>query len=438
MLEEVTVLPYSNLLETISVYGNSVSGSVVQALTASQWIGLFYLAGVLFFAVRFVVRMTQIQLIIQKGNKVRSNGVQYIVVKRNVIPFSFLKYVFVSDDFKSKPGWEKMIVHEMEHVRQGHSVDVLILEILSIFQWYNPFFWLLRRALKENHEFLADKAVIKSSGEMKDYKQLLLSQFVGEQFVIANNFNYSLIKKRMKMMTKIKSSKIATAKLLSGILIAIALVVVFACEKKDNIIDETEVQSDEIQLKSATGDQPLILIDDEIATKDAMDKLNAASIQSINVIKEQDNELVKKYGQLAQNGIISISTKDKAFSADKDGVAGLNVNAVSEKAYKDVFFIAEEMPEYSGGEEALRQFIAKEVDYPVVAQENSIQGKVYVSFVVEKDGSVGRAKIARGVDPLLDVEALRVVKNMPNWKPAKQKGKAIAVSYTMPINFVLQ
>ena len=103
-----------------------------------------------------------------------------------------------------------------------------------------------------------------------------------------------------------------------------------------------------------------------------------------------------------------------------------------------VFFIVEDMPEFPGGEEALRKYIAQSVKYPVIAQENGIQGRVYVSFVVNTKGKVTDVKIARGVDPNLDKEAIRVVNAMPAWKPGKQRGKAVKVSYTVPINFVLQ
>lgn len=103
-----------------------------------------------------------------------------------------------------------------------------------------------------------------------------------------------------------------------------------------------------------------------------------------------------------------------------------------------VFFVVEEMPEFPGGELALRKFIASSIKYPVIAQENGIQGKVYVTFVVDKDGSVTLAKVARGVDPSLDKEAIRVVNSLPKWKPGKQRGKPVKVSYTVPINFVLQ
>ena len=103
-----------------------------------------------------------------------------------------------------------------------------------------------------------------------------------------------------------------------------------------------------------------------------------------------------------------------------------------------VFFIVEDMPEFPGGEVELRKYIAKSVKYPVIAQENGIQGRVYISFVVSKKGEVTDVKVARGVDPNLDKEAIRVVKAMPKWKPGKQRGKAVKVSYTVPINFVLQ
>ncbi len=104
----------------------------------------------------------------------------------------------------------------------------------------------------------------------------------------------------------------------------------------------------------------------------------------------------------------------------------------------EVFFIVEDMPEFPGGEAALRTWLGKNVNYPTIAQENGIQGKVYVSFVVGKDGSVSNAAVARGVDPSLDKEALRVVNSMPKWKAGMQRGKPVNVSYTVPINFVLQ
>ncbi len=111
---------------------------------------------------------------------------------------------------------------------------------------------------------------------------------------------------------------------------------------------------------------------------------------------------------------------------------------VEEEAPKEIFIIVEEMPEFPGGQESLMRFIAENVKYPQVAKENDIKGKVYVRFCVTYKGDVDQASVARGVDPLLDEEALRVVKMLPKWKPGKQRGKAVNVWYTVPINFVLQ
>ena len=102
----------------------------------------------------------------------------------------------------------------------------------------------------------------------------------------------------------------------------------------------------------------------------------------------------------------------------------------------DIFQVVEDMPQFPGG--SVQKWITKNVKYPMIAQENNIQGKVFVQFVIEKDGSVSDVKVARSVDPSLDKEAIRVVKAMPKWKPGKQRGKPVRVSYTVPINFQLQ
>lgn len=109
-----------------------------------------------------------------------------------------------------------------------------------------------------------------------------------------------------------------------------------------------------------------------------------------------------------------------------------------EPAEQEVFLIVEQMPVFPGGDAELRKFLAQSVKYPVIAQENGIQGRVFVKFVIAADGSVTNVEVARPFDPNLDKEAVRVVKSMPKWTPGKQRGKAVRVSYTVPINFVLQ
>jgi protein TonB len=140
-----------------------------------------------------------------------------------------------------------------------------------------------------------------------------------------------------------------------------------------------------------------------------------------------------------------VEIEDELFIEESDvtddmviDVAPVISTQEEEEEDNQVFFIVEDMPEFPGGELALRQYIANAIKYPVIAQENGIQGRVYVTFVVNTDGSIADARIARGVDPSLDKEALRVVNQLPNWKPGKQRGKPVRVSYTVPINFVLQ
>ena len=114
------------------------------------------------------------------------------------------------------------------------------------------------------------------------------------------------------------------------------------------------------------------------------------------------------------------------------------VEEEEEESAKQIFTVVEEMPEFPGGQGALLQYLSKSIKYPVIAQENGIQGRVSCSFVVEKDGSVTDVQVLRGVDPSLDKEAIRVITAMPKWKPGKQRGKPVRVKYTVPVTFRLQ
>lgn len=104
---------------------------------------------------------------------------------------------------------------------------------------------------------------------------------------------------------------------------------------------------------------------------------------------------------------------------------------------EQIFFIVEEMPEYPGGEQALRQFIADHIEYPEIARENEISGKVYVQFVINEKGEVSDAKVVRSADPSLDKAALKVINSFPKWKPGKQRDRPVKVAYIIPISFML-
>ena len=167
------------------------------------------------------------------------------------------------------------------------------------------------------------------------------------------------------------------------------------------------------------------------------------------VIKK--DELVKEENQVKQ--MDKLDDKVAVGTENKEGVKDRTVEAVRseiavaapppppapkpEVATK-VFDVVEEMPSFPGGSAALMSYLSSNTKYPVVAQENGVQGRVIVSFVVERDGSISDVKVARSVDPSLDREAQRVVKSMPKWKPGKQNGSAVRVKYTVPVVFRLQ
>lgn len=124
--------------------------------------------------------------------------------------------------------------------------------------------------------------------------------------------------------------------------------------------------------------------------------------------------------------------------ADQDTeVEIVEIEDEEEEDEAQVFVIVENMPEFPGGTLELRKYINQHVVYPEIAKENGIQGRVFVQFVVNKKGEVEQVKIVRGVDPSLDKESLRVIKNLPKWKPGEQRGKKVRVSFTVPINFQL-
>jgi TonB family protein len=371
MIGEVTVTApgYQNLLQTVTVYGSKFSVAFAQTIQSIGWIRLIYLTGTVIFSLLFLYRLVQIALLIIKNERVKKDGLKIVRIDKDITLFSFFNYIFINKNHAYGPGMKEMFAHESEHVRQGHSFDVLFMELATILQWFNPFIWLLKRSIRENHEFLADHGVLKPGVSPAAYKLLLLGSSLKPQPVIANNFNYSLIKIRIQMMTKIKSSRTAALKLSMGILATAALFMVFA-------FDGTQTSPQE---KKTTGQ------------------------------KTEANSNANTNAQQKSSG-----TKDQ------------------------VFMVVEEMPEFPGGEVALRTYIAGAVNYPEDAKKAGIQGKVFISFVVDKAGKVIDAKIARGASPSLDKEALRVIESMPAWKPGKQKGVNVAVQYTMPIQFALK
>ena len=132
------------------------------------------------------------------------------------------------------------------------------------------------------------------------------------------------------------------------------------------------------------------------------------------------------------------SSEDDATAAQQEAYVPPAVVEEEEESEQQIFTVVEKMPEFPGGMAALMKYLANAIKYPVIAQENGIQGRVSCSFVINKDGSIVDAVVLRGVDPSLDKEALRVINAMPKWKPGEQRGKPVRVKYTVPVTFRLQ
>lgn len=184
-----------------------------------------------------------------------------------------------------------------------------------------------------------------------------------------------------------------------------------------------------------TFENALRILDGIETDKATMDQLDQATIERMFILK--DPSATASYGEKGKNGVILIYTKEYKLNNPEKFKEAINKMVTPKQREDGVYVIVEEMPEFPGGEMYLRKYIGENIKYPVEAKEKGIQGKVFVTFVVNSTGKVEKAKIARGVDPSLDAEALRVVGQLPEWKPGKQKGEAVSVSYTVPINFAL-
>lgn len=189
--------------------------------------------------------------------------------------------------------------------------------------------------------------------------------------------------------------------------------------------------------------KPKVEMKKEIPVARETQKFTAPVIKKDELVKEENQ--VKQMDKLDDK--VAVGTENKEGVKDRTVEAVRNDIAVAapppppapkpEVATK-IFDVVEEMPSFPGGNGALMSYLASNIKYPVVAQENGVQGRVIVSFVVERDGSISDVRVARSVDPSLDREAQRVVKGMPRWKPGKQNGSAVRVKYTVPVVFRLQ
>ena len=351
----------------------------ITSIGALEWALIVYAVVALLLVVRLLYMYVRIVAILRSG--VREDISLYGVKSRARLtvhsadykPFSWFGWMSISRTDLDECGRE-ILTHEAAHVQCRHSFDILFADIIIILQWFNPMAWIMKSLLKDIHEYEADSAVLTAGVDAKSYQLLIIKKAVGARlYSIANSFNHSLTKKRITMMYKEKSSLWRCTKALYIVPLAVLAACSFSSPKSD-----VEDKGNEKIVNTAT--------DGEISNLDV---------------------------QVSRDG--------------REAVEVLNVRKDPEVA-----------AEYPGGTPALMKFLSTKVKYPKEAEKRGEQGKAYVQFVVKSDGNVDYVQIAKtSGSKVLDDEAVRVVKSMPRWTPAKQDGENVSSMLTLPVAFKL-
>ena len=322
---------------------------------------VLYWAGVVFFVARYIVTIVHLLRLMSSGRRVTDDeSRQIIVLPRSIAPFSWFGRIVLSEEDYAAHSRE-ILLHESAHIRKRHSLDLLVADLCTWLQWFNPAAWLLKRELQTVHEYEADAEVIDQGIDARQYQLLLIKRSVGSKFYcVTNHFNHNKLNKRITMMLKKKSNRKATWKYLYVIPVALCTVTVFArpevSERLDEIastdllamLDKVDSQSatDQSQMvitaasnsnqtntlnvnidesgdssqgnklkinitengKPASMDSALCIVDGKKVSREEIDKLSPDQIKSVTVLKGK--MAVEKYGDEAKGGALLISTKE--------------------------------------------------------------------------------------------------------------------------------
>ncbi|HNX44870.1 MAG TPA: M56 family metallopeptidase [Bacteroidales bacterium] len=384
-----TSLPVINLPEVV------ISATAIppdQEKVLLNWTLVGYLVISAAMLAGLVISIIRISRIYRYSRNSETLGENIFVIASQGSPFSFLNRVFIPDSYKNHPGLNAILIHEQAHIRQHHMADLILLEILSGIFWFNPFYFFIKRAMCEVHEYLADREVVRHGTETLSYQQLLYNEVSGNpEYMIAKNFNL-LTKKRIIMLIK-KSSRNAAIRI--GVLLPLIVAAAFFVAITQSSI-----------LRAQDIPEPLT---------SAIQTPPAPPAPPVPPVPPAIQEPQK-------------AEKAKVKSSDK--------HAKPAKT-EQVFTTVEKLPGFPGGDEARVNYMIENVKYPGEARQKGIQGVVFISFIVEKDGSITDAKVLRGIGGGCDEEALRVIKAMPKWNPGTHSGEPVRVQFNMPVKFKL-
>ena len=480
-------------LLTAPVIINSDIAPQTNDYTAMEYIIVFataiYIIGILFFTAREIFQFRKVLNITRKGTEedislyINNNvkNIKLIVTDENISPFSWINRIVISRTDLEENGRE-ILCHEMAHISNHHSIDLIMADICILLQWFNPASWLIKSELQNVHEFEADETVIRNGIDAKNYQLLLIKKAVGSRlYSIANSFNHSKLKKRITMMMKKKSSPWARAKYLYILPLAAVAVAAFAHPEISKLSDEissvkvndfsaiTENHEVENTYSKPNG---LILVEGTVVDDATGKAIKGASILERGSTKGTISDENGKFSlRVTENSVIVVSyigkqtctfvasaievknmkdkpirMKDEVQVTDEVVVVGYeqeetpqkeDVPQASTSQNGEVYMVVEQMPEYPGGMSELMKYIARNIKYPADAVREKKQGRVIVQFTVGTDGYTSDFKVIHSVSPSLDAEAIRVLANMPKWTPGMQRGKAVPVKYTVPVTFRL-
>ncbi|WP_302430478.1 M56 family metallopeptidase [Phocaeicola coprophilus] len=371
--ETMLTLEQLLLLADIQPEGESMAAATPSATVL--WLRaalLVYLTGIVFFIVRNLCSLARLGRLIRQGKREaldsylpdrKEKNVRLVVHDHDIAPFSWMHWIVIARKDLEENGRE-ILIHELAHIRNRHSWDLLLADLCIFVQWFNPAAWLQKQELQNIHEYEADETVLREGVNARNYQMLLIKKAVGTRlYSMANSFNHSSLKKRITMMLKEKSNPWARAKYLYILPLAALAVTAFARPEVSAVADE---------------------------------------ISAVKVIAPAVHDSIQPNVQPA------VAAPSSAL---------------------------DQMPEFPGGMEALNTYLRNNIRYPQEAQKAGIQGRVIIQFIVSKDGSITDAEVVESVDPQLDAEGLRLIKNMPRWKPGMRKGQAIRVKQTLPIRF---
>ena len=308
---------------------------------------ILFVAGMLFTFIRYIIGINQIWKIIASSEKqfISNSEKQFIsnkavlcITDKNISPFSWWTYIVISRKDYTQDNSQTILSHEKAHIHMNHSMDMILFDLFTIFFWFNPFSWLLKREIQTVHEYMADEQVLNNGIDAKQYQYLLICKSVGEhKFALANNFRERNLHKRITMMTKTKTSKRMKWNYAFALPVLFLSITALSAPKlnakvvasdppvKIEIVghnnDTTTIETDP-QIKSETkgeikgittiaknGESKILYIYDGVKmSNEEIGKINPNNIADITVIK--DKSAVEMYGKEGQDGVIIINSKD--------------------------------------------------------------------------------------------------------------------------------